>query len=316
MRLFWCLLLIGAALTATASAFAAPTHKDGCVAALNACSISGTAAASDFAVLGVVTDTTISVSSFTDDKSDSCTVGTPVSSGTKLTPIYCLSLTSGAKTFTATLSGASTVNEIAVDTYSGVVNTTPLDKTAGQHQTTPGTGSNAITSGSAGTASASGELVWAITVNSTGLAGAGTITAGTGFTARQSTANLVRTEDLTQGAAAAVTGTFTAGSASDSFNTIVMSFLTGEQMSKNIGFTVLQNLGPNMSKVVGFAVLQNLGPNMSKVVGFAVLAGSQEALSKDIGFAVLCTPTTGILTGACPIPPPKAGGGAATGIPW
>lgn len=279
------LLVVGLWVAQSSSLLAAPTHKDGCVAASNACSISGTAAANDFAVLGVVTDTTISVSSFTDDKSDSCTVGTPVSTTTKLTPVYCPNLTSGAKTFTATLSGASTVNEIALDTYSGVVNTTPLDKTTGQHQTTPGTGSNAITSGSAGTASISGELVWAITTNATGLAGAGTITAGTGFTARQSTANLVRTEDLTQGAAAAVTGTFTASSAADSFNTIVMSFLTGEQMSKN----------------VGFAVLNGIDERASKIVGFAVLNGSQEALSKNVGFAVLCTPTTG-LTGACAVP--------------
>src|SRR5215469_4025903 len=277
--------------------FAAPTHKDGCSSSSAvSCSLTGTAATADMAAFGVTTSIGTTVSSFTDDKGDSCTVGTAVSSGTVLTPVYCLNLTSGAKTFTATLSGASVVNGIAGDSYSGVVNSGALDKTTGQHQTTPGTGSNAITSGSAGTASAPGELVWAISNNSTGAAGAGTITQGTGFTARQSIANLVRTEDLTQGAAAAVTGTFTAGSAADSFNTIVMSFLTGETMSKVIGFTVLNATGPNMSKVIGFAVLLNVSP----------------AMSKNVGFAVLCTPPN---TVACPGSAPK-GGGSLGGVPF
>lgn len=287
-------LIVGALFWAAINfaAQAAPIHNDGCSSSSAvSCSISGTANAGDLAAFAVTTSIGTTVSSFTDDKSDSCTVGTPVSSGTVLTPVYCPNLTSGAKTFTATLSGASVVNGIAGDTYSGVVTTTPLDKTTGQHQATPGTGSNAITSGSAGTASVSGELVWAVTVNSTGAAGSGTITNGTGFTARQSITNLVRTEDLTQGAAAAVTGTFTAGNSADSFNTIVMSFLAGEQASK----------------IVGFVVLNGNGPNLSKVVGFAVLNGSQEALSKNVGFAVLCSPITGILIGACPIPPPKGG---------
>jgi hypothetical protein len=274
------------------SAIAAPSHSDGCIStSAVACSISGTAAAGDMAVFIVVSDAGVTVSSATDDKSDACTVGTPVNNGSETTPVYCPNLTAGAKTFTATLSGASTLNKIALDTYSGIVHTSPVDKTAGQHQATPGTGANAISSGAAGTATYPGELVWSATVNSTGAAGSGTITNGTGFTSRQTSANLFRTEDLIQTAPAAVTGTFTAGNAGDSFNTIVISF----------------QIGATSSKIVGFAALNNIAQESSKIVGFAVLAGSQEALSKSVGFAVLCTPTTGVNTGNCAIPPPKGG---------
>src|SRR5215469_15292174 len=168
-------LFVFAVLVDGETACAAPTHKDGCSSSSAvSCSLTGTAAAADMAVFGVTTSIGTTVSSFTDDKGDSCTVGTAVSSGTILTPVYCPNLTSGAKTFTATLSGSSVINIIAGDSYSGVVNTTPLDKSTGQHQATPGTGANAITSGSAGTPSVPGELVWAMSVNSTGTAGAGT----------------------------------------------------------------------------------------------------------------------------------------------
>jgi hypothetical protein len=58
----------------------------------------------------------------------------------------------------------------------------------------------------------------------------------------------------------------------------------------------------NMSKNVGFAALIQAGPYQSKTIGFAVLYVVSPAMSKDVGFAVLCAPTTGVLTGACPIP--------------
>jgi hypothetical protein len=146
----------------------------------------------DLAALWVVGNTGITVSSVTDDKSDSCTLATPVGSGITLTPVYCPNVTSGAATFTATMSGAGTLATIIVDTYSGII-ITPLDKTAGQAQTTPGTGSNAVTSGNTASALIN-DLVVGATIQSTGIAGAGTISAGTGFTAEQSTASTLRSE--------------------------------------------------------------------------------------------------------------------------
>jgi hypothetical protein len=246
--LLWCGLL---------SAEAAPAHTDGCITTSTlTCTFVAGVAAGTHGVFAVVSDTGVTVSAFTDTETSSpCTIGTAVDSTKRITPIYCANLAATAKTFVAILSGVSTTQIVVGDSYTGIVSSSPLDKIAGQHQTSPGTGANAITSGSAGTATIPGELVWAVTVNSSGAAGAGTITAGTGFTARQTSANLIRTEDLTQAAAAAVTGTFTSSNSGDSFNTIVMSFMTGELASKIVGFTVLNGLDERVSKIVGFVVL-------------------------------------------------------------
>lgn len=266
-------LLIG---LRSVAAVAAPAHQDGCTSSSTVvCTMAAGAAAGDLGVFWVTNDASVTVSSFSSDKGDSCTVvdQKPGGAAISTTAVYCANLTATAKIFTATLSGASTVKVIAGDRYSGVVGTSPLDKHTGQKQTTPGTGSNAVTSGSV-TPTFPGELVVAGTTNSTGAAGSGTITAGTGFTTEQTVTNLLRTEFLTQGAAAAVSGTFTAGNAGDSFNTLIMTFVTGEALSN----------------LKSFAVLKAIDEQLSDLKGFAVLKAIDEQLSDLKMFVVLCTP--------------------------
>lgn len=267
------------------------TENGGTASGTVACTLGAGVGAGDLVPLFVARHTGVtSITGVTDDKSDSCTVGSDITGATVIfTPVYCPNLTAGATTFTATLSSSATLATIiVVGEFSGLT-ASPLDKRTGQAQTTPGTGSNAVSSGSGGTATVPGELVVAATINQTGAAGVGTITGGTGFTAgstEQTVTNLLRGEYLVQTSPAAVTGTFTAGSASDSFNTAVMSFMPGEQASKILGATVLNGIDERNSKTVGAAVLM----------------GSQQANAKIVGAAVLCTPITGVLTGACPIP--------------
>lgn len=274
------------ALVVTRGAYATATHQDGCTSSSTVvCTMAGGAAAGDAAMFFVTTSASVTVSSFTDDKADSCTVVDQKPGGAVIstTSVYCLNLTAAATVFTATLSGASAIKVIAGDRYSGVV---ALDQHTGQKQTTPGTGANAITSTSV-TPTLSGELVYAGSVNSTGAGGAGTIASGTGFTTQQTIVDLLRTESLVQGSAGAQAGTFTAGSASDSFNSLVMTFKTGEQASK----------------IASFAVLNGIDERLAKIVAFAVLNGSQEAAAKLTSFAVLCTPPG---VGTCPALPSRS----------
>jgi hypothetical protein len=103
------------------------------------------------------------------------------------------------------------------------------------------------------------------------------------------------------------------------FMSVSVWALTEEEASKIVGFAVLNGIAEETSKIVGFAVLNSIAEEDSKIVGFVVLKGSQEANSKLVGFAVLCTPTTGVLTGACPIPPPTGSpgaGGLSISVPW
>lgn len=113
-----------------------------------ACTLASGVLATDLVPLFVAYNTSVSVSGVTDDKSDSCTVGTPVIGSTvDLVPVYCPNLTAGAKTFTATMSGSATLATIiVVGEFSGAPAASALDQTSGNAQTTPGTGSNAITS--------------------------------------------------------------------------------------------------------------------------------------------------------------------------
>ncbi len=277
------------ALVVTQGAYATATHQDGCTSSSTVvCTMAGGAAAGDAAMFFVTTSASVTVSSFTDDKADSCTVVDQKPGGAVIstTSVYCLNLTAAATVFTATLSGASAIKVIAGDRYSGVVASGALDQHTGQKQTTPGTGANAITSTSV-TPTLSGELVYAGSVNSTGVVGAGTIASGTGFTTQQTIVDLLRTESLVQGSAGAQAGTFTAGSASDSFNSLVMTFTTGEQASK----------------IASFAVLNGIDERLTKVVAFAVLNGSQEAAAKLTSFVVLCTPPG---VGTCPALPSRS----------
>ena len=243
------------------------------------------------------------VSSVTDDKSDSCTVVDEAggAGNYNLTSVYCPNVTAGATTFTATLSSAATLAMAFGAEFSGVLTTSPLDVHAAQTQTTPGTGANAITSGSVTTTHAN-ELIVGGTVNRSGAAGAGTITIGTGFTLGQSVANTLTSEYQVQAAAGSIAATFKASSASDSFDTAVMTFLPSLSASQLQGYAVLTATGPSASQLQGYAVLAQ-GMNAAQLQGYAVLTQALNVAQLQ-GYAVLC-PNPGV--GACPAGPTPPG---------
>jgi hypothetical protein len=137
---------------------------------------------------------------------------------------YILNVTNGPTTVTATVdvSGTPTsaaFSSIVVEEFSGVAG--PLDVHAIHTQAfPPGTGTDAVTSGSV-TTNHGGELVYGATVN---VSSAGTIEAGTGFSAGYSVPDAFQTEYQTQVSAGPVAATFTAGNGGDSFISYVMCF--------------------------------------------------------------------------------------------
>ncbi len=278
------IILAAIILFAISPAIAAPARVQGCTtqngassSATVVCTMGSGVGAGDLVTLFIGTGSTVTgVTSVVNDKGNTCT---KVDEGGgvgvyNITSVYCPQQTAGATVYTATLASAATLAIIFGDEFSGIsAAAVPLNKHAVNTQTTPGTGANAITSTSGGTASYPGTLVVAGTVQKTGAAGLGTITAGTGFTSGQTVASTLRSEYLVQGAPAAVTGTFTAGSASDSFDTAVMSFDSGELVSN----------------LKSFAVLNGIDERVSNLKSFAVLQGSQQALSKLVAFVVLCS---------------------------
>jgi hypothetical protein len=286
----------------SSSAWAAAAHVTNTCVTQNGASTSATVActftqgvvAGDLVTLFVATNNSITgVSSVTDDKADSCTIVDETTAGTTvhLTSVYCPNVTSGAQIFTATLSATGTLASIFGDEFSGIVHVTPKDKNNKGVQTTPGTGANAITSGLSGILSFPGELIVSGTINSTGAAGAGTISVGSSFTSGQSVTNTLRSEyQLQLGATTSLAGTFTASSASDSFATAMMTFSAGE----------------NLSKINAYSVLNQTGPFLSKLNAYAVLIQSEQA-SKINAYTVLCN-NPGVA------PCPAVGGGGAGGL--
>jgi hypothetical protein len=135
---------------------------------------------------------------------------------------YLLNVTNGPITITATINNTNTFGAILVDEYSGVATSAALDGHAMQGQVSPATTADAVKSGAI-TTTANGNLIYGTTVEITGL---GTITHGTGFTARINVAGVFMTEDEVQATAGLIANgaTFTASNAADSWITGVMAF--------------------------------------------------------------------------------------------
>jgi hypothetical protein len=156
-----------------------------------------------FVVCGWAQDATKTVT-VTDDKSNTYTAVDKVSNGAAIVPLctfYCLNVTNAPKTITATMSAAQTFGFMIVDEFSGVATSAALTAHNMQQQAAPGTGTDAITSGSI--TATSGNLLWGGAITLTN----GNISIGTGFTLSGSLGTTVKTEWLTQGANTAATFT-------------------------------------------------------------------------------------------------------------
>lgn len=126
---------------------------------------------------------------------------------------YGYGTTAGAMTVTAsdwtssshTTPRSTTFARLIIEEFTGVGNGDPLDKTAAQRQVTPGTGTDAGTSGNTAATTVDGELVHGHFLNG------GTQTQGTGFTAGTLNFNGLGTEYKTQSTAGVTAATWTLG---------------------------------------------------------------------------------------------------------
>lgn len=134
---------------------------------------------------------------------------------------YFPNTTAGADTITATLSGATGYTHLIIGEWSGVDTASPLDKFANQFQTAPGTGANAVTSGNV-TTTTDGQLI--IGCGNSMTYAANQLTAGTGFTIRQTHFSDNPMEDRIQTSAGSIAATFTSNSATNNYNPIIGTF--------------------------------------------------------------------------------------------
>lgn len=134
---------------------------------------------------------------------------------------YYANTTGGADTVTVTFAGAITYASLQCSEYSGVATSSPLDKFASNSQTDPGTASNAITSGNV-TTTTNGQLIvgWTTAL----VVGAGTVSAGTGYTGRTNVFNDTLHEDQVQTSAGSIAATFTTNHATSDYITLIATF--------------------------------------------------------------------------------------------
>lgn len=163
-------------------------------------------------IVGAITwDGDFTLSGVTDSQGNTYTLETTLDNSTTshLAVFYAIAGSSAACTVTATLSGNADRKAMSIHEASGVTSTTPRGQYAAQVQSNPGTGVNAVTSGSVTTAT-DGEYIFSAFGDpgfSTGK------TAGTteAYTRRENDAviGILATEDVVQTSAGAIAGTWT-----------------------------------------------------------------------------------------------------------
>lgn len=163
------------------------------------------------------------ISGVADSRSQNYTSAVSVTDGAtySLATYYFLNTTGGACTVTVTFAGAVTYASLQIAEYSGVATSAALDKTTSNSQTDPGTGANAITSTSVTTVT-NGQLILGWT--SALVVGAGTVSAGTGFTGRVNVFGDTLFEDQIQGTAGAIAATFTTNLSTADHITLISTF--------------------------------------------------------------------------------------------
>lgn len=157
--------------------------------------------------------------------SDTFTQATNVNNtgdGYQLAVFYACNVTANASyTVTGNNDQTRTNSRIVVEEFTGGLAGACFDKTTGQRQTAPGTGTDGVTSGATASTTTNGELVHGATAR----VGAGAMTKGTGFTdgGADDFISTVSTEYLTQSSAGAATATFTTAASGGAY-TIVTTF--------------------------------------------------------------------------------------------
>lgn len=151
------------------------------------------------------------VSGVTDDKSNTYTLGTAavdVADAITVQAFWCGNITNAPTIITVTVDGAANPLGAIVEEWSGCFAAAdPNDDESANVQASPGTNTDAITSGTI-TTTVAGDLIWGA-CRKIGGVGISIPGAGTGFT-QGTTAILTRTEYQTQAAAGATAATYTA----------------------------------------------------------------------------------------------------------
>ena len=131
---------------------------------------------------------------------------------------YAANISGGACSITVTMSGTAVLLAVRLHEISGAATASPLDQHAGAVQSSPGTGANAVTTGSV-TTTTNGQYIFAAMVST----GTSTPSAGTGYTGVGGTGSGI-SEYQVQGSAGSIAGTFT--QATEGFNvaSILMTF--------------------------------------------------------------------------------------------
>lgn len=202
----------------------------GSAGAVTSTAATGSAIGNGNVVCGVVFwhNTSGTLTSITDDKGNTYTIVDKIqdAGGGNFfnASFYLTNITNGPSTITANLNSSTTGAQITWDEYSGLSSGASLDGHNGQSQNSPGTGADAISSGSFATAF-NGDLIWA-----GGYAGNQITGAGTGFALRLNGVSsngivFLFTEDKTQSAAGSVAGTATdtAHGSSESTNVVALA---------------------------------------------------------------------------------------------
>lgn len=144
--------------------------------------------------------------------------------GGALSGWYFLNSTAATPVVTATFTAAVINRGIACGSYTGIRTASAFDVGAGNDQTDPGTGTDAITTGATGSTAEANELAVAGMLTQFAV----TVTTGTGFTQRLNTAMggvyKVQIEDQNVASPGAVTATWTVNNASADTQALVGVF--------------------------------------------------------------------------------------------
>jgi hypothetical protein len=178
--------------------------------------------------------TTDTITAIDDDKGNTYTkVDTLLnieSDGRSALSFYAKNLTNAPQTITAHFSDTPSDKAITVREVSGAHHTTPLDKNVAAAQSNPGTGTDAITSGSQ-TTTTNGQYVAGFSTAPFAQHDVGWLNAGTGYSNKDDAGNVaasefyIASESRIQSAAGSIAATFTQASAgAEDYGTFLLTF--------------------------------------------------------------------------------------------
>lgn len=172
---------------------------------------------------------------------------------------------SGSRTFRLTPSATTTVQRFRIWEESGLDSAANAEASSGNDQTTPGTGTDAITSGASGSTTSANCYVMGFTEDDSELTRTGTVSAGTGYTLLGSTGSSVMAgEAKSVSSAGAQTATFTQSNNNDAL-TFVVAFKESSGLTLAVDRAVIAIIGREVTLTA--PAPQILKPELDVVAG-------------------------------------------------